>query len=163
MSKDTEFNEAEVRMIRQALDIPEDEPRKTPHDEAHEAHAKATSALKSAERAARRGDYAEAKKWNDLAKHQSETAERLARMELPLPSWEEEEQTRAKLQEILTKYCSAAHEQLRWELRREIWREMAAEAERTGGAMPPPMPPRPPHWSDHLPEDLRRKIHDDDP
>lgn len=155
----TEFTGEEDKLIKEALGFAPDDPReKTPGDRARDAHREGQAALKSAEKAARRNDLAAAKKWTDTAKRMADIAAQLATMPLPQPSWEEEEAIHQELSERLAKFCRDEMELQRWRLRREIYEEMAAEAQRTGGPMPPPMPPRPSHWADTLPEDLRDRI-----
>jgi hypothetical protein len=91
----------------------------------------------------------------------ADAADQLARTPLPPTSWEEQEAIREELHKRLARFCGDAHALSRWRMRREIWEEMAAEAQRAGAPMPSPMPPRPPHWADKLPDDLRRRIVDD--
>jgi hypothetical protein len=154
-----EFTEAESKLVREALaGAPEGPPVKSPGDRARDAHAQGHAALKSAEKAARRNDLAAAKQWTATAKRMADIADQLANTPLPEPSWEEEEAIRQQLVERFAKFCGDDDALNRWRMRREIWEEMAAEAHRTGASPPPPMPPRPPHWADALPEDVRRRV-----
>lgn len=154
-----EFTEAESKLVREALaGAPEGPPVKSPGDRARDAHREGHAALKSAEKAARRNDLAAAKKWTDTAKRMADIAAQLASMPLPQPSWEEEEAMREQLKARLAKFCGDGMALQRWRLRHEIWEEVTAEALRTGGPMPPPMPPRPSHWADTLPEHLRERV-----
>ncbi len=71
---------------------------------------------------------------------------------------EEEERLRAELRARLGAHVNNEHALRAWEIRKEIWDEMAAMARAQGLPEPPPLPPRPPHWTDDLPEDLRAHI-----
>lgn len=156
---ESDITEAEAKLMREALaGAPEPPEVKPPGDRALEARTQGYNALKSAEKAARRGDLAAAKQWTATAKRMADTAEQLANMPLPTPSWEEEEAIREELQRRLTRFAEASGARYRWRVRREIWEEMAAEAQRIGAPMPLPLPPCPPHWADALPEHLRQHI-----
>lgn len=154
-----EFTEAESKLVREALaGAPEDPPAKSSGDRALEARAQGYAALKSAEKAARRNDLAAAKRWTDTAKRMADIANQLANMPPPQRSWEEEQAINQELSARLARFSRDDMALQRWRLRREIWEEMTAEAQRAGGPMPPLMPPRPPHWADTLPEDLRERV-----
>lgn len=122
-----------------------------------QAQDRAEAALRRADLASRRGDIADAKRWSDVAAKLSESARQLAETAPSLPADEEEAQ-RAELLQRLARLADSDRELQRWQMRREIWEEMAAEARRTGAPPPPPMPPRPAHWTDALPEDLRERM-----
>lgn len=119
---------------------------------------RAAAALKRAEAATRQGDAAEAKRWSEIARTLAAAARTLAEAPPPLEDPEEEERMRAELRARIGAYVDGEHELLRWEMRKEIWDEMAALARAQGLPEPPPMPPRPPHWTDALPEDLRAEL-----
>lgn len=154
-----ESSKAEHDAIAAAMGFGPEPPRElTNADRAHEAHGQARAALRNAETAARRNDHAGAKRWADTAQRMADTAAQLATMPMPLKSPEEEQAVRQELQERLAKFCTDDAALNQWRLRLEIWKEMAAEAERTGTTPPLPMPPRPPHWADTLPEDVRRRV-----
>lgn len=156
---ESEFSEEDSKLAYDAMGFPPEKPReKSPADRAQEAREQGYSALKSAERAARKNDLAAAKKWTDTAKRMADIAAQLANTPMPKPSWEEEEEIREVLRERLTKLCNDNEYMRRWMVRRDIWEEMTAEAQRTGAPMPSPLPPPPPHWTDTLREDLRQRI-----
>lgn len=158
------FTPDESRQVRAAMGFAEEEaPRKKlPQDSACEAYAEAKGALRSAERAARRGDLTNARQWTAFAERLTAAAERLAQMPEPVPSWEEADAMRAELMDRLTKFAGDDRALQQWRIRLEIWQSMADEAQRTGAPMPAPMPPRPPHWADKLPEEVRRRIQNED-
>lgn len=157
------FTPAETNAIGEALSPWL--PAPTAHDAAVAAHARtskqaqerADAALRRADLASRRGDVAGAKRWSDVAAKLSESARQLADAAPRLPEDEEEAQ-RAELLARLTRLAESSREMDRWQMRREIWEEMAAEARRTGAPLPPPLPPRPAHWTDALPDDLRAQL-----
>lgn len=154
-----EFTPAESKLVREALaGAPEPPEVKSPADRALETRAQGQAALKSAEKAARRNDLVAAKQWTATAKRMADIAEQLANMPKPTPSWEEEKALRAQLLERLNRFGEDSANRYRWRMRREIWEEMAAEAQRTGAPMPSPMPPCPPHWADTLPAHLRERV-----
>lgn len=157
-----EFNDEEAKQVVEAMGFtPDDTHEKTPADRAREAHAQGHAALKSAERAARRNDLAAAKQWTATAQRMADIAAQLANTPLPLSSWEQSDEVREDLRARLTKIAGDEDALNRWRMRLEIWEDMNAEAQRTGAPPPSPMPPRPPHWSDTLPENLRRRILDE--
>jgi hypothetical protein len=158
MSNDMKLSKVERRQVQVAMgfgkyadDVREESP-------AREAHDEAQAALKAARRAAKRDDLAAAKRWTEIAKRMSEAAERLAKTPPPEPSWQEEEEMRDFLRERLRALGSDSQRLQAWQMRLEIWEEMAAEARRTGCPMPAPMPPKPRTWMDDLPEDLRKRL-----
>jgi hypothetical protein len=156
---DPELSDEDSKLAYDAMGFPPEKPReKSPADRAHEAREQGYAALKSAERAARKNDLAAAKKWTDTAARMAEIAAKLANTPAPQSSWEEEEAVREELRERLTKFANDNYALHWWRIRHEIWEEMAAEAQRTGAPMPSSMPPRPPHWADALPEELRQRI-----
>jgi hypothetical protein len=141
--------------VREAMGFAPEGPReKPPGDRAREAHGEARAALRNAEAAARRKDHASAKMWTDTAKRMADVAAQLADTPLPQPSWEEEEAMRAELMGRISKLAGDEEARRCWQVRQEIWEELAAEARRTGA----PMPPRPHHWMDDLPEGLRQRL-----
>lgn len=156
---DPNFTDEESKLAYDAMGFPAEAPRlKSQADGAREAREQGYAALKNAERAARKNNFAAAKKWTDLANRMVEVAAELANTPPPQSSWEEEEALREVLRERLAKLCDDDEKLRRWRIRRDIWEEMAAEARRTGAPMPSPLPPRPPHWADALPEELRQRI-----
>jgi hypothetical protein len=161
---DAKYTEHEARILREAMGFTEEETpvrERTRSDSARESYDSAEAAVRQADTAARRGDLAGAKHWSDVAKRLSEAAERLASTPPPEPSWEEQEKMRAVLMERISKLAEREEALRRWGVRKEIWDEMAAEAQRTGAPMPSPMPPRPHHWTDDLPDDLRKRLTED--
>jgi len=153
----------EQARVREAMGFPPEGPReKPPGDRAREAHDEARAALRNAESAARRKDHAGAKRWADTAKRLADVAAQLANTPLPEPDWEKEESRLAEFRSRILKLGEGAMALTRWRMRLEIWEEMAAEAKRTGCPMPPPMPPRPRTWMDDLPEDLRKRLEEEE-
>jgi hypothetical protein len=121
------------------------------------ARNRAEAAIKRAERASRRGDPVEAKRWSDVAVKLAEAARTLA--EAPPPDDPAEtERIREELFERIRALGADDLAMQRWEMRLEIWEEMAAEARAENRPPPPPMPPKPAHWSDDLPEDLSERL-----
>ncbi len=114
------------------------------------------AALKQAERASHKGDLAQAKKWTDVSAQMIAAYRRLDETELPAQH-EDEEALRADIRARVAKFVTGEQELERWEWRREIWEEMAAEAAKLGLPQPSPMPPKPEHWTDKLPEALRER------
>jgi len=162
MDKPVTLTHEEQTKIRAALRLPAETSRNdAPRDRARQAHFEARAALKSSEQAARRHDTAAAKEWTEIAKRQAAVAAQLANTPEPQSSWEEEEAMRVELMQRIDSLAGDDEALRRWEVRLEIWTEMAAEAERTGAPMPAPMPPRPPHWTDDLPEDLRDRLNEE--
>ncbi|MGQ0531573.1 MAG: hypothetical protein ACT4OF_02645 [Caulobacteraceae bacterium] len=155
--KPAELTQEETRAVRRALGVRETDKYDDHDGAALRTRKEAGAALKAAARAANRNDLAAAKQWSEVAKRLSETAEHLANTPLQ-PSWEEEEEIRAELRACFARYAETEDARREWLIRKEIWEEIAVEARRIGAPMPPPMPPPPPHWSDRLPEDLRRKL-----
>lgn len=160
----SDFSPSEERSIGHALTAWL--PASPAHDAASD-HAKdkrqtrerAASALRRADLAARRGDLAAAKRWSDIAAKLSESANTLIEAAPSLPE-EKEEAQREELCRRLKQLADSDFALQRWEMRREIWEEMAAEAQRTGAPMPSPMPPRPAHWTDALPDDVRHRVNE---
>src|SRR5262249_23151929 len=105
---------------------------------------------------ARRGDLALAKKWIDVSNRMIAAYRRLEDMATH-NTFESEEELRADIRARIARYVSTEQDLERWEWRRDIWSEMAAEAARLGLPSPKPMPPRPQTWRDKLPEDLRQR------
>lgn len=122
------------------------------------ARNRAEAAIKRAAQASRRGDAVEAKRWSEIAGKLAEAARTLAEAPAPIDDPAEDERMRAELLERIRAVAADDIERQRWEMRREIWEEMAAAARAEGRPPPPPMPPRPPHWSDDLPEDMRERL-----
>ncbi len=145
--------------LRASLQFPDPPPGRALHGQKQERErTRAATALKRAETAARRGDAAEAKRWSEIARTLAEAARALASAPPPMDDPEEEERLRAELRARIGAYARGEHELHAWEMRKEIWEEMAAMARAQGLPEPPPMPPRPPHWTDDLPEDLRARV-----
>ncbi|MEQ1617045.1 MAG: hypothetical protein ABL883_01725 [Terricaulis sp.] len=145
--------------LRASLQLPGTPPSHIAHAHKQERERdRASIALKRAETAARRGDAAEAKRWSEIARTLAEAARTLAEAPPPMDDPEEEERLRAQLRARLGAHINAEHELRAWEMRKEIWDEMAAMARAQGLPEPPPMPLRPPHWTDDLPDDLRAAI-----
>ncbi len=145
--------------LRASLQLPGTPPSHTAHAHKQEREReRAALALKRAETAARRGDAAEAKRWSEIARTLGEAARTLAEAPPPMDDPEEEERLRAQLRARIGAHVNGEHELRAWEMRKEIWDEMAAMARAQGLPEPPPMPPRPPHWTDDLPEDLRARV-----
>lgn len=145
--------------FRASLQMPEPPPGHAAHGHKQERErSRAGTALKRAEAAARRGDAAEAKRWSDIARTLAEAARTLAEAPPPMDDPEEEERLRTELRARLGAHVNNEHALQAWEMRKQIWDEMAAMARAQGLPEPPPMPPRPPHWTDELPEDLRAHI-----
>ncbi len=164
MKKDVELNltAQEQKQVDAALETvlgpPLEEETDAHAEELRDLKRRGAAALKQAERAAHRGNMAEAKKWNDVAQQIVATARRVAEIEPQPPSHEEDEAIREELRARINKYVEQDGALTQWRMRREMWEEMCAEARETGAPMPKPMPPRPPHWSDKLPEDVRLKV-----
>ena len=149
--------------VREAMGFPPEGPReKSPGERAREAHGEAQAALRNAEAAARRRDHAGAKMWTDTAKRLADAAAQLANTPPPERDWKQEEGRLAEFRSRLLKLGTDAEALRFWRMRLEIWEEMAAEAKRTGCPMPPPMPPRPRTWMDDLPEDLRKRLEEEE-
>ncbi len=124
----------------------------------HSARNRAETALKRAEKAARRGDAAEAKRWSDIAVNLADAARTLAEAPAPIDDPQGDERLRTELLERIRAVADDDLERQRWEIRHEIWKEMAEQARAEGRPLPSPLPPRPAHWSDDLPEDLRERL-----
>jgi hypothetical protein len=153
-----DLSKEETRAIRRAWGIREEDPP-NPHLETQRSNRKeAFAALKAASRAAQRNDLAAAKQWSEVAKRLSEAAERLANTPPPPLDEEEEQKLRDELSGMLARQYEWEGARNDWLVRKQIWDEIAVEAKRTGAPAPPPLPPPPPHWSDDLPEELRRKL-----
>jgi hypothetical protein len=154
-----ELSKEETRALRRAAwGVEEDDPPNLHREAVMNHRSEAAAALKAAARAANRNDLAAAKQWSDVAKRMSEAAERLANTPPPPPDWEESEKLREQLRERLAKHHAWEQGREDWLFRKRIWDEIAVEAKRIGAPAPQPMPPPPPHWSDDLPEELRRKL-----
>lgn len=160
--KDPEFTRSEEAAIADALSSWLPTPSANDAASGHarklqQTQQRAKAALRHADLASRRGDVRDAKRWSDIAAKLSENARQLAEAPPILPE-EQVEAQRAELLRRLERLAQSDLELQRWHMRREIWEEMAAEAERQGAPPPPPLPPRPAHWTDALPEDLRQRI-----
>jgi hypothetical protein len=152
------------RTFQEQLGLSEDKneaARKLRQREVQAARQRGEGALRQAERAARKGDSAGAKRWSDIARQMQETAQKLAESEPP-SDYEEEERVRSELLAGLRKLADQDNGLMRWHIRREIWEEIAEQAKREGFPMPPPLPPRPAHWTDALPPDLRDRLEQED-
>jgi hypothetical protein len=158
----SDFTPSEERSIAQALSnwLPPPPAHEAASDHARDlkqTQKRADSALRRADLASRRGDLAAAKRWSDVAAKLTESVGQLSEAAPRLPEDEEEAQ-REELCRRLAQLADSDLELQRWHMRREIWEEMAAEARRTGSPTPPPMPPRPAHWTDSLSDDLRQHL-----
>jgi hypothetical protein len=120
------------------------------HAEHSRKRNQAENALKRADKASRRGDAAEAKRWADIARAMADASRVLAETPPPPSPVEGEESRRADLRARIAKLVEAEQGVERWEMRHEIWLEMAADAEAEGRPPPPPMPPRPGTWGDDI-------------
>ncbi|MEJ0060270.1 MAG: hypothetical protein WDM79_12125 [Terricaulis sp.] len=127
-------------------------------EEIRAAHQKGEAALRQAEKAARKNDLAGAKRWTDVANQMVATARRLDEFVAPPEDYREEEEMRAEIRGRIAKFVNEDVTLQQWEMRAEIHAELCAEAARTGSPMPAPLPPRPPHWTDDLPVDLRERL-----
>ena len=157
-----ELNRDEKKLAREALDNAFGPISKPPEDtraaEIVKTHNRGQAALRQAEKAAYKGNLALSKKWTDVAQQMVAVQRRLEELTPQSLDPEQEEKLRAELRNRVAKFVEQDGGMQRWQMRREIWEEMAAEAKRTGAPMPSPMPPRPAHWSDDLSDELRLKL-----
>lgn len=135
--------------------VSDDDPLEKRNAELKDLHNRGVAALKQAERASHKGDLAAAKKWTDVSAQMLAAYRRLDETELP-STYEDEEALRADIRARVGRFVTGEQELERWEWRNEIWQEMAGEAARLGLPQPAPMPPKPEHWTDKLPEGLRQ-------
>ncbi|MES1201735.1 MAG: hypothetical protein ABUS57_09850 [Pseudomonadota bacterium] len=158
----TREEEAQVKAAIATVLGPELEEEKDVHaQELRDLKQRGEAALKQAERAAHRGKLAEAKKWTDVAQQMAVAARRVAEIEPPPPDYENEEALRAELRARINRYVEQDNGLSRWRMQRDMWEAMCATARETGAPMPPPLPPRPPHWTDSLPEGMRDQFTDE--
>jgi hypothetical protein len=97
----------------------------------------AQSALKQAERAARKGDLASAERWSKTAERMSAAAAKLASLQPSGPSYEEEEALRRELWERLNNLASGQSDVIEWRRKHEIWLKARDQALLDGTELPP--------------------------
>ena len=99
-------------------------------------------ALRQAERAAKRGDLAEAERWTKVAAQNQKQWEQL-RARPPEsesePESEDPDAIRAELMRRIMRFKVDSDARLRWEVERDLYIEAVKRAEETGAPAPPPL------------------------
>lgn len=119
----------------------------------------AASALKQAERAARKGDLALAERWSKVAAQTTAAAERLAALPPEPDSCEDDEALRAEIRERLRRIVEVDYEMRAWDYERQIYDEYVERAAREG--LPPAPPLRPCPYDGFQLEIYARKLFND--
>ena len=95
-------------------------------------------ALRQAERAAKRGDLAEAERWTKVAAQNQKQWEQLRTRELE-PEMEDPDEIRAEVLRRLARIRACSD----WESERDLYIDAVKRAEETGAPAPPPLRPYP--------------------
>jgi len=99
----------------------------------------AEAAIRNANRAAKRGDLAEAERWSKTAERLGVTAEKLAAVAHDSSSTDDEEWLRTVFIARLERLREVWDEGVLWEAEREIYERQCAEARARGADLPPPL------------------------
>lgn len=118
-------------------------------------------ALRQSERAARRGDLAEAERWTKVATQAAAAAERLASANVL--SEEEDEKMRAELRRRFSRISAFDDDVRTWEVEREMHKKMTEVARRTGCPKPPPLRPHPAGDPANLQEQYKHLLNGPEP
>lgn len=103
-----------------------------------DSRTQAHAALKQAQRAAKRGDLADAERWSKTAERLAAAAEKLGALPgVAIDDEAEEAALRAEFMARLHKLVEVHEEGALWEAERELYERQCAEALRTGAAPPP--------------------------
>jgi hypothetical protein len=112
-----------------------------------DSHAQAQHFIRQAQRAAKRGDHAEAERWTRTAERFALTAQRI-KDKLPLSSEQEDDALATELLARLERYAAADREIQAWDREKEIHDALCEQAQRHNLAPPAPLRPCPYNESD---------------